>query len=83
MKVTTSVKLSNLKLSFDSFCIKNELEAVKSSMKDWLSEKIKSSKIFKSFVQNLNSEGWKCEKISWWLYYKRNWIYRYTCRVSV
>ena len=43
---------------------KNEfLDAVKSSIKDRLSEEIESNKIFEPIVQILNTEGWEYKKI--------------------
>ena len=59
-----NVKLSNFKASFDSLLHKKSkfLDAVESSIKDWLSEEIKSNKIFESIVQILNTETWESKE---------------------
>ena len=55
----------NFEASFDSLSHKKNkfLDAVKSSIKDQLSEEIESNKNFRSIVQILNTEGWECKKI--------------------
>ena len=59
-----NVELSNFKASFDSLLHKKSkfLDAVESSIKDWLSEEIKSNKIFESIVQILNTETWESKE---------------------
>ena len=59
------VILSNFEASFHSLSHKKKkfLDAVKCSIKDWLSEETESNKIFESFLQILNTEGWERGKI--------------------
>ena len=65
VKITT-IELSNFKPSFDSLSRKNKnefLDVVRFSIKDQLSEEVKSNKIFESIVQILNIKIWKHEKV--------------------
>ena len=63
-----NVELSNFEAFFDSLSPKKSkfLDAVESSIKDGLSEEIKSNKIFESIVQILNIEAWERKNRPQW-----------------